>query len=91
MLLLSIGDNVQIASTIFGIVSALSAIILGWFKWGREDVNNTANTAKSLVEAMREVNAEIKAQKVELQQERDQLEHRVEELELALRVERGES
>jgi hypothetical protein len=77
-------STVSVVTTIVAVVSALSAIVLGWLKWGREDAGQTASTAKTLVETMRDVSAEVKAQRDECMVDREALRVKAQNLEAEL-------
>jgi hypothetical protein len=87
--LLVLDNTISLISTVIAGVTAVSAIILGWLRWGREDVGSAASTAKSLIESMQAINAETRAQRDEARAERDRLEAEVHDLEARLEA-RGE-
>jgi hypothetical protein len=87
--LLVLESTLSVVSTIIAAVTAVSAILLGWLKWGRDDVGSAATTAKSLIESMQAINAETRAQRDEARAERDALAAEVHDLEMRLEA-RGE-
>jgi FtsZ-binding cell division protein ZapB len=67
-------------------LAALSTILLGYLRWGREDVGKAAETAKLLIETMQAVNDEIQDSMTRLSKERDALRREVARLEKRLQV-----
>jgi chromosome segregation ATPase len=48
------------------------SIVVGYLRWGREDVGKAAETAAQLIDTMRGVNKDIEDAMLRLQQERDE-------------------
>jgi hypothetical protein len=87
--LLVLDSTISLISTIIAGATAVSAIALGWLRWGREDQGSAASTAKTLIESMQAINEETRAQRDEARAERDALAAEVHDLEMRLEA-RGE-
>jgi chromosome segregation ATPase len=87
VVLLVLNTNVvPLISVIVAAMAALSTILLGYLRWGREDVGKAADTAKVLIETMQSVNNEIEDSMVRLADERNTLRAEVVRLEKRLDV-----